>query len=744
MTDITANVVVSMPSQLFTMARSFKAVANGKIYIGKIDTDPVNPENQIQVYVENEDGSHVPVSQPIIINAAGYPVYNGQIAKFVTVQGHSMAVYDAYGAQQFYFPNVLKYDPDQFRTLVGDFYGFGYVGGALYNQIREYNGQLDHIYCFGRLSPFDGAEGIFYRDDLDVASADNDGTIIVDALNRRWKRQFHGAYHAAWFGAIDDGVTNSTTAINNLLSAAGVYSKIEFAKGVYISSGLHNILEGQNIKFNGATFKSDGTASTHEFFFVNADNVSLNGPFTIDGESRNPGERYPKIAIGVRVGNITTARNFMCDRFNGVGTVYALYITSTKNSLISNCYTYRNGDGFRIASNTTGVLDPVGVENLKYENCVAEENGWIYLPTDGTVFTTSSGGFKVTDVAIKNLTYENCTAIGNCAHGFDYHSHDYASIPPGFVQDGIRYINCRAISNNTPEAYLPVGQVAPLGICSGFYLASGGVPVYNVVIENCASWGHTGEALFNISLDNLNSIVGLRITNFDILGAPRSPNTSVRTTNSVFRFNRVRDLEIDDLILRNVEGLYNFVGYHQNQQGVLKYSGAITGNGPNLIYAQALSTDASSRLILRDFSYRKSAKLDPAVQAVGIRCLDFSEIDVQGITLLDGDATAPMVYGIMQQNPVKDTVSIKISGCRISGINTTQKISGAAIEVATRGGSKLFSGNTIANAANAFSGGGTENAILIGNHVNPSDVTNAILNFPPSTIKRGNFGFPDS
>ena len=121
MSDITANVVVSMPSQLFTMARSFKAVANGKIYIGKIDTDPVNPENQIQVYVENEDGSHVPVSQPIIINAAGYPVYNGQIAKFVTVQGHSMAVYDAYGAQQFDFPNVLKYDPDQLRQeLAGD------------------------------------------------------------------------------------------------------------------------------------------------------------------------------------------------------------------------------------------------------------------------------------------------------------------------------------------------------------------------------------------------------------------------------------------------------------------------------------------------------------------------------------------------------------------------------------------------------------------------------------------------
>ncbi|EOY1307598.1 phage head-binding domain-containing protein, partial [Escherichia coli] len=142
MTDITANVIVSMPSQLFTMARSFKAVANGKIYIGKIDTDPVNPENQIQVYVENEDGSHVPVSQPIIINSAGYPVYNGQIAKFVTVQGHSMAVYDAYGAQQFYFPNVLKYDPDQFRQTISSDNGASLVGTATGKTVQE---EIDSI-----------------------------------------------------------------------------------------------------------------------------------------------------------------------------------------------------------------------------------------------------------------------------------------------------------------------------------------------------------------------------------------------------------------------------------------------------------------------------------------------------------------------------------------------------------------------------------------------------------------------
>ncbi|EOT1610654.1 phage tailspike protein, partial [Escherichia coli] len=73
-------------------------------------------------------GSHVPVSQPIIINAAGYPVYNGQVSKFVTVQGHSMAVYDAYGVQQFYYPNVLKYDPDQFKTQLEAAQGASLVG----------------------------------------------------------------------------------------------------------------------------------------------------------------------------------------------------------------------------------------------------------------------------------------------------------------------------------------------------------------------------------------------------------------------------------------------------------------------------------------------------------------------------------------------------------------------------------------------------------------------------------------
>lgn len=147
MSDIIPNVVVSMPSQLFTLARKFQAASNGKIFIGKIDTDPTLPENQIQVYLENEDGSHIPVPQPLIINQAGFPVYNGQIAKFVTVEGHSMAVYDSHGSQQHYYPNVLKYDPDQFESRflreLSSPDGYLLIGGL--ERLNPYNLSIENI-----------------------------------------------------------------------------------------------------------------------------------------------------------------------------------------------------------------------------------------------------------------------------------------------------------------------------------------------------------------------------------------------------------------------------------------------------------------------------------------------------------------------------------------------------------------------------------------------------------------------
>lgn len=241
MSDITANVVVSMPSQLFTMARSFKAVANGKIYIGQVDTDPTIPSNQIQVYVENEDGSHVPVPQPVVINAGGYPVYNGQIAKFVTVQNHSMAVYDAYGSQQFYFPDILRYDPDQFAAewlakmsapdsyaLFGTFPSIADLRAfATYASVKE-NGRVyvDSYY------PGTGYGGGYFRWVPTSTDPDDAGYTINPTGNSgpgRWKREISDSYSVRTvspleFGAkLNDSTFDSVVAINAAISYLNPY-----------------------------------------------------------------------------------------------------------------------------------------------------------------------------------------------------------------------------------------------------------------------------------------------------------------------------------------------------------------------------------------------------------------------------------------------------------------------------------------------------------------------------------------
>lgn len=263
MSDITANLVIGMPAQLFTLARSFKANANGKIYIGQPDTDPTNPANQIQVYVENEDGSHIPVPQPIIINAGGFPVLNGQIKKFVTVQNYSMAVYDAYNSQQFYFENVAKYDPDQLRQQLEDL-----------DSPEKY----PELYIPG------------WRDEGSV---------------KGW-------------GAKGDYVTDDTTAINAAVAAAGEGGIVYFPRGVYryvgslilppgvkligegsptmqiapiesddkryMRPGYKHLIPGSSILFSGSATRSKSTARSDRFAsFTYALSTSLDYPNQITG-----------------------------------------------------------------------------------------------------------------------------------------------------------------------------------------------------------------------------------------------------------------------------------------------------------------------------------------------------------------------------------------------------------------------------------------------------------------------------
>lgn len=265
---ITPNVVVSMPSQLFTLARSLKAAADGRIYIGKIDTDPTIHENQIQVYLENEDGSHVPIAQPIIINSGGYPVYGGQIAKFVTVQGHSMAVYDAYGAQQFYFPNVLKYDPDQFKqwlltqlsspggsSMIGFDIDVDYPVGTIGHAVSNIFKTEQHIqFYYDKIGNWDDA---IFAAQVNVYKKGYSPKLILPAGTITLTRPILGGV------ALGDKIHSTYPALNFYNPATGQYAATwplmihgVFNKQRDATTGMPS---GTQIKFSGASSRTDVT-----------------------------------------------------------------------------------------------------------------------------------------------------------------------------------------------------------------------------------------------------------------------------------------------------------------------------------------------------------------------------------------------------------------------------------------------------------------------------------------------------
>ncbi|HAW2882337.1 TPA: hypothetical protein JLR12_000282 [Escherichia coli] len=372
------NVVVSQPSQLFTLARSFKANANGKIYIGKIDTDPVNPENQIQVYVENEDGSHIPVSQPIIINAAGYPVYNGQIAKFVTVQGHSMAVYDAYGAQQFYFPNVLKYDPDQLRVDLSQQDGMRLIGACHdISSLRNIEPSIDGQLIILKQHSCGGiGGGLFIGYTNGENHADNDGTIIKTANGRLWIRKDSQVGRPEFFGAIGDGLKDDSQALKKCFLNCNEII-LERGKQYLLNSATLFLRSNQKIYGGGSILKSEystdipisGSADAPKFIF--ADGVSN---VSIDDITFNyNGNVLPRVFAIV----IHESRNISVTNCKMTGSETAIFVwkNSTRIKIDSNII--KNGH-FGIATggdsngNTEGLIDGVEISNNDISNCNSE------------------------------------------------------------------------------------------------------------------------------------------------------------------------------------------------------------------------------------------------------------------------------------------------------------------------------------------------------------------------------------
>ncbi|MCE9762407.1 phage tailspike protein [Citrobacter portucalensis] len=377
MAAITANVVVSNPRPIFTESRTFKAVANGKIYIGLIDEDPVNPANQIPVYIENEDGSHVQIAQPLIINAAGKIVYNGQLVKVVTVQGHSMAIYNASGVQVDYIENVLKYDPDQFSQMLGDEDGFKYIGYSSVEGIRSIEPSTPNQQILvNRYNDNDTGKsgaGAFYYDSADITSTDDGALVVVTTDGKRWKRiNPHNDFAYVSGGRYGD--FDNTEAMQRCVDGM-VSGKIR--PPVYINgpiridgtvnvNNLDTTVPEKFVSFIGGEVVANG--QQYIFSSTEADNVSGNIEFVGTNFSQNDSSKTTYIFNGQKLIRVL---------FNG-GTVNGLMVAKS-NTFLQTVYL----TGTKIIRSPNGfALDATQWFDVRLSKVIFER-GWGFARASG-------------------------------------------------------------------------------------------------------------------------------------------------------------------------------------------------------------------------------------------------------------------------------------------------------------------------------------------------------------------------
>lgn len=200
------------------------AESNGlKTPIGIEEIESVTSNTQLELVM--------PYAGPSINNVA-YSIIPTQgvavslVKKVVALLSLSGVVKDAFTNGQL----ASKIDLEKMASLVdlGADNGSalsGYDGGTLrdiadyakpmstYAALRAYAGRAKGV----RITT-PGVAGRFTRDIADTTTADNGGTVIVDASGRRWFRVFDGPLSVLWFGADRYGINDSTAAFNAALA----------------------------------------------------------------------------------------------------------------------------------------------------------------------------------------------------------------------------------------------------------------------------------------------------------------------------------------------------------------------------------------------------------------------------------------------------------------------------------------------------------------------------------------------
>ncbi len=238
---------------------------------------------------------------------------------------------------------------------------------------------IQQIWVGGYFTIGDGGEGNFWYNASDTTSADNGGTIIVDASGNRWYRQTEGNVSVIMFGALGADA-DYTTAIQNTYTYASSLPSgciVQWPAGIYgISAPI--AITGSNISSVGGPGRGSVRimllSATANLFDIDGSGVSFSG-FTIDG-------------------HLTYTDGILFNYWggpsgNGGGGAGLEDITSIA--------------GFRVAEFTGNLAANIFIDNCIFDNCAS----------NGIYFGPQCGGFvQVSNVQMDTPESINATGVG--------------------------------------------------------------------------------------------------------------------------------------------------------------------------------------------------------------------------------------------------------------------------------------------------------------------------------------------
>jgi hypothetical protein len=429
-----------------------------------------------------------------------------------------------------------------------------------------------------------GMAGMFSVDPTDTTSADNGGTIIVDAVNRRWKRHYAGPVSILWFipkaehaaiigrnstfdchDAIMNAINSAYTGANFFFSGSEVY----FPAGRYrVNSTINITRQTKLLGTTGAVASNDGGS---ELSFpagvggIITNSFNTNGLAGITGSGSYPDPTFSSagsVVEGLRLIADTpqsgpTAFFPLGHPVNpGAGNVEAHGIRMRGMCLIRNCFLFGfEGNGINIvASATAPAADPaLGNDNLfRLEGVTIQRSALngvfvdladVNAGSGYNVNVVQNGLYGIFDSSFLGNTWVACHANSNFSGDYKTDNVNASSV----------FLNCYSEAGFGPSTFatatLVVGGALAGGIdsTSGFRFIQAGGSGSGVKLFPAMETG-----FLIIGIQNTGATDTPRTSGYAISMEDSTANTG---SNSFWRWNR----RVGSIVLQKAG-----VGEHQN------------------------------------------------------------------------------------------------------------------------------------------------------------------------------------